>query len=252
MHCDFPTSAHAQCGVQERGAESLMAQPQTEVDKEAPQSVAPRSLTFPTNIVGDYERTFVDKIAAKYHCNICSKVLRDAHLTVCCGQHYCDSCLEQWSDSEAQKEKKTCPHCRKEGFESVLNKAMIREINKFRVKCSNHKKGCGWVGELGDLEKHIESENGCGYVMVGCNYYGHDICSHRCQRRSLAEHQRRCTLRRYKCEHCGEVDTYDAIAGGGTIVAESDVSFGLKSLLRMWPVSIEMSQQVWTKDHQTL
>ena len=119
--------------------------------------------------------------------------------------------------------KKTCPHCRKEGFESVLNKAMIREINEFCIKCSNHEKGCGWVGELGDLEKHIESENGCGYVMVRCKYFaGFLICSHECQRRCLAEHQRRCTLRPYKCEHCGEVDTYDAIAGEGKIFLNSN------------------------------
>ena len=170
----------------------------------------------------------MDEIAAKYHCNICSKVLRDACLTVCCGQHYCDSCLEQWSASKTQSKKKTCPHCRHVGFESVLNKAMIREINEFRVKCSNHEEGCGWVGELGDLEKHIESENGCGYEMIRCYYSGYNICgsvicSHQCQRQSLVEHQRTCILRRYKCEYCGKIDTYDGIAGGGLAFMDHSV-----------------------------
>ena len=184
--------------------------------------------------VGGYEHTFVDEIAAKYHCNICSKVLRDARLTVCCGQHYCDSCLEQWSASKMQ-DKETCPYCREEGFEHVLDKSVIREINEFRVKCTNHEEGCGWVGELGDLEKHIESENGCGYAMVKCNNSGHlfhhvlfeagcpATCDHRCQRQSLAEHQKICKYRHYKCEYCGLVDTYDAIAGDGLRFLHSHV-----------------------------
>ena len=124
-----------------------------------------------------------------------------------------------------QNKKKTCPHCRTEGFESVVNKAVIREINEFHVKCTNHEKGCGWVGELGDLKQHIESENGCGYVTVKCNFsgwLGFFTCNHECMRQSLAKHQKTCKYRRYKCEYCGKVDTYDAIAGEGKIFLDSD------------------------------
>ena len=224
------TSAHALCGVQKKAESHLKW-----LDGGQGyylHSVYPHSLSLSTHTsdvgAGGYEHTFVDKIAAKYYCNICSKVLRDARLTACCSQHYCDSCLEQWSASSAQNKNKTCPHCRKKRFQSFLNEAMILEINELRVKCSNHEKECGWVGELGDLKKHIESENGCGYAMVRCYYSGHNIygsvkCSHRCQRQSLAEHQNTCKWRRYKCEHCGEVDTYDAIAGGGDIVCEGRI-----------------------------
>ena len=208
----------------------------------------PALIVFFHRRVGGYEHTFVDKIAAKYYCNICFRVLRDARLTVCCGQHYCASCLEQWSDFEAQKEKKTCPYCRKEqdengGFQHVPNKSVIREINEFHVKCSNHSKGCGWVGELGDLEKHIKSENGCGYEMVKCNYSGYRIipsyqvgghsdrkditCHHLCQRQSLAAHQRMCKWRQYKCEYCGKADTYDAIAGEGKMLV-SELPYSVK------------------------
>ena len=108
---------------------------------------------FPNqSAVGGYDYTFVDEIPAKYHCQICSYVLRDARLTVCCGQHFCDLCLKQWSASQGSR--LTCPYCREEGSSSVLNKALIREINEFRVKCTNHQKGCDWVGELGGLNKH--------------------------------------------------------------------------------------------------
>ena len=172
---------------------------------------------------GGYEYSFVDEIPSKYYCNICSKVLREARLTVCCGQHYCDSCLQQWLASATQRETKTCPHCRQEGFQSFPNKEKIREINEFRVKCTNHEKGCDWVGELGDLEKHIKSDDGCGFVMVECGNSGYFmiysaiICNAQCERRSLAKHQETCKFRSYKCEHCGHVNTYDAIAGSGEI-----------------------------------
>ena len=171
--------------------------------------------------VGGYEYSFVDEIPSKYYCNICSKVLREAHLTVCCGQHYCDSCLQQWFASATQRRTKTCPHCRQEGFQSFPNKEKIREINEFRVKCTNHEKGCDWVGELGDLEKHIKSDDGCGYEVVRCGNYGYMFfatkCIVLCERRSLAKHRETCRFRSYKCEHCGHINTYDAIAGSGRI-----------------------------------
>lgn len=54
-------------------------------------------------------------------CGICLDVLKDPHLTACCGQHYCKSCLTKW--------KKTCPQCRKENFVYIRNKSLIQEIN---------------------------------------------------------------------------------------------------------------------------
>ena len=187
--------------------------------------------------IGGYDYTFVDEIPAKYHCQICSYVLRDARLTVCCGQHFCDLCLKQWS---AQGSRLTCPYCRQEGFGSVLNKALIREINEFRVKCTNHQKGCDWVGELGGLNKHIESDDGCGFEIVKCKNAGfrkilvqhqHHVsqrplrksgsnrteCGEECERRFLAQHEIDCKFRQCRCQHCGHVNTSDAIAGSGTI-----------------------------------
>lgn len=125
-----------------------------------------------------------------------------------------------------------CPYCRQEGFGSVLNKAMIREIKEFNVKCSNHEKGCDWVGELGDSEEHIKSNAGCGYEMVKCNKFGFTKfsggayppifgqkieCGEQCERRFLANHQVLCKFRRCKCKFCDHVDTFDAIAGSGEI-----------------------------------
>ena len=98
------------------------------------------------------------------------KVLRDARLSECCGQHYCDSCLKKWLGVD-----RSCPQCRKKVFQSILNKAMIREIKEFKVRCTHKEKGCKWVGELGALKDHLESDNGCGYVMVTCSNTAYNV-----------------------------------------------------------------------------
>ena len=178
---------------------------------------------------GGYGYEFVDKVPSKYECQICSKVLRDARLTACCGQHYCDSCLEKWMSGKGKK--CTCPHCRKENFQSILNKEKIREINELRVRCTNRRKGCGWVGALETLRDHQQSDNGCDYEEVECPNTGYEgactgwsvgirlrECQKKMERRFLADHKdHECSYRDYTCEHCGEVDTYDVIAGSGRI-----------------------------------
>ena len=178
---------------------------------------------------GGYEYDFLDTIPPKYNCNICLKVLRDAQLTVCCGQHYCDTCLKEWLNSKTQEGKNTCPHCREENFQSFPNKEKIREINEFKIRCTHKVKGCKWVGELGGLKHHLESDNGCDYVMVKCSnhvasttFWGsirsNRSCGEGMERRHLTHHQKNeCLYRQYKCQYCGYIDTYDAIAGSGRI-----------------------------------
>ena len=172
---------------------------------------------------GGYDHDFVDTIAPKYHCNICMKALRDPRLTECCGQHYCDSCLRKWLERSM-----SCPHCRTEGFSSILNKAMIREINEFKLRCTNKTKGCKWVGELGSLKHHLESDNGCDYVIVTCSNTAYNVmpmrrstlttCGEGMERRHLTYHQENeCLYRQCRCQYCGYIDTYDAIAGRGEI-----------------------------------
>ena len=44
---------------------------------------------------GGYDYEFVRQVPERFMCiNICTKVLREPHLTVCCGQHFCGSCLD--------------------------------------------------------------------------------------------------------------------------------------------------------------
>ena len=151
------------------------------------------------------------------------KVLRKARLAECCGQHYCDSCLAQWFRSNPYQ--KICPYCRSTNFQHVLNKEKIREINEFRVRCTNFEQGCKWVGELQSINNHLESDSGCRLVHVKCNNgaytllgfrMGRVVCGAEMERGYLADHsENKCRCRQYACEYCGYVDTYDAIAGTG-------------------------------------
>ena len=103
---------------------------------------------------------YVSKVSERLYCNICTKVLRDPHLAVCCSQHFCESCLNKWFTRQG---KESCPHCRAEGeeFNHVFNNCLRSEVNQLKIRCSNHGEGCQWVGELGELKQHLKSDNGC-------------------------------------------------------------------------------------------
>ena len=118
-------------------------------------------------VYGGYDYEFVDKVSDRFICQICTKALRDPHLAVCCGQHFCESCLNQWFTRQC---KQSCPHCQAEGeaFNHVIHKGLRSEVNQLKIRCSNHGEGCQWTGELGALKKHLESYDGCSFVVVEC------------------------------------------------------------------------------------
>ena len=80
---------------------------------------------FDFNLVGEEE-------TEEFVCGICSKILRDPHLTLCCGQHYCETCLEHWLKKQGAFFN-SCPHCRKISFEHVLDKKTKRKIDVLKV-----------------------------------------------------------------------------------------------------------------------
>ena len=181
--------------------------------------------TFIIRSAGGYNCEFLDDpVPPRFQCNICMKVLRDARLTECCGQHFCNSCLSDWL-----QRKKTCPHCRKEHFQSMINKEKIREINELRIRCMYAGRGCDWIGELGSLKDHRRV---CGYVMVACTNSGgprsHCLraplnkCWKTMERRFLARHQEtECKFRPYTCQFCGYKDTYKGITIGYKTTSKS-------------------------------
>ena len=167
---------------------------------------------------GGYDYKFLSAIPSKYACSICIKVLRDAHLTACCGQHFCASCLTHWLGT--QQGRKTCPHCQQENFQHIPNKERIRDVNELKIWCTNHREGCRWLGKLGRLKSHLDSDKGCGYVEVTCTNKG---CRERVSRKDLQIHsQKKCYYRPYECEYCGHKDTYTAITGDDQYSSSDD------------------------------
>ena len=52
---------------------------------------------------GGYDHEFVDNVPHRYICPICAKPFREPHLAVCCGKHFCESCLVEWSEKRGKK-----------------------------------------------------------------------------------------------------------------------------------------------------
>ena len=171
------------------------------------------------DVYGGHDNDFVGEVADRYICQICTKVLREPHLAVCCGQHFCESCLNKWFIR--QQGGQSCPHCRAEGdaFSHVINKGLRSEINQLNISCINRSEGCEWTGELGTLKAHLESERGCGFVMVQSpnkclQVYTYPATTTCVKRKDLGKHLTdHCYLRPYQCTFCGLKDTYETITG---------------------------------------
>lgn len=171
---------------------------------------------------GGYDEYFIHEVDNHLVCLVCTKPFREPHLTSCCRQNFCESCLKRWTKKTAQH---CCPHCRAEGrrFHHSLNHSLKQQVESLEVKCSLHRTGCRWVGELRRLQRHLASDSGCGYVLVECP----NTCKRNwiqklwpgevnadIRRKDLTAHlQRDCVLRPYQCEHCHYKDTYKEITG---------------------------------------
>ena len=146
-----------------------------------------------------------------YQCMICAKVLNEPHLTDCCGQHFCQACLEQWFKKQA---KKICPHCRSETFAHMRDLPLKRKIDVLEVYCPNQDGGCKEVMKLGVLNDH---KNKCGFATVTCT----QGCGKLILRKDLTQHcNDECLKRKIKCKYCSKVDRYEVINGMHTIVCE--------------------------------
>ena len=67
-----------------------------------------------------------------------------------------------------QANEQSCPCCRSDNYINVLNKKERGKVLELKVRCLNSVKGCEWVGELGDQERHFT--NKCQYVQEVCRY----------------------------------------------------------------------------------
>ena len=166
---------------------------------------------------GGYDYDFVEDLGQKYTCLVCQNVVRDPMLTDCCGQHYCQSCLEQCNRSSYVKE---CPHCRKKNYRTILDQPLQREIRELRIYCTNRSnRNCLWEGEVGKLPQHLESScpqresvcKHCGERYVGskdahmttcaeCTTRCPNGCGKQIKGKEIERHRKTCPQEEVECK----------------------------------------------------
>jgi TNF receptor-associated factor 4 len=81
----------------------------------------------------------------------------------------------------------------------------------FKVHCTNAERGCEWIGELGQLHDHLNTDpvsrdeqlKGSNFTQVQCIH-----CFESLQQNQLAVHQDSiCESRPFVCEHCNEYES---------------------------------------------
>ena len=136
---------------------------------------------------GGYDFEFVTTPPKFLECPVCLLILRDPHVISCCGNEFCQLCIQR-----VQIEGKPCPLCNAQEFTTFLHKKLVHEVNGLVVCCPQKAQGCEWEGELGQLQLHLTNpgagqdlRKGCLYVMVACPLK----CGVEIPRCLLAEHE---------------------------------------------------------------
>ena len=146
-----------------------------------------------------------------YCCMICAKVLNEPNVTDCCGQHFCQVCLEQWFE---KNERKICPHCRSQSFSYMRYLPLKRKISSFQVYCTYQEQGCDVISTIGELDAHREV---CGFASLVCN----QGCGQTVLRKDMPRHcKEECLKRKVRCQHCGKMDFFQVINGKHTKTCE--------------------------------
>ena len=154
--------------------------------------------------VGGYRCEFIDPVSDDFICKVCNCVAREPNLTVCCGQHYCQSCITKIVEP--------CPNpeCGEATFNTVLDKNYHRKILALRVHCTMKDRGCQWTGKVEQLDDHLDVNSGdCQYVDIECP----EKCGQQVQKHQLAAHiANECPKRDFTCMHCGFKATYEVVS----------------------------------------
>ena len=156
---------------------------------------------------GGYDYEFVAPPPKSLECSVCLLTLRDPHVISCCGNEFCQACIER-----VQRDGKPCPLCNEPSFTTFLHKKLVREVNALVVRCPQKELGCNWEGELGQVKKHLNpgegTSEGCGYVQVTCSY-GCGVELPRCQ---LPKHELEvCPKRPVERQIASLVQKFDAV-----------------------------------------
>lgn len=156
-----------------------------------------------TSLQSGYQCDFLDNVV-EYECPLCLHVTREPSLTSCCGQHFCQACI-----NSLQVDQTPCPLCKSADYSVFLDKKQKRRVLSLTVHCSNKACGCEWVKSLSELEGHLSTENGdCLFVRMSCS----NGCGGTIERRHMEEHcSKSCPKRMYCCQYCEFYATYDVV-----------------------------------------
>ena len=147
-----------------------------------------------------YQCEFVENVK-DYECPLCLHVTREPSLTSCCGQHFCQICIQK-----ILTDNKPCPLCKENSFTTLLDKKQKRKVLDLKVYCEKKAKGCDWMGGLGELEQHLGEK--CLFVPMDCQYN----CGEVYMRKILAVHKSFfCPKRPHSCEYCQLEGAYQDI-----------------------------------------
>ena len=155
-----------------------------------------------------FECEFANEKPPDSECPVCLQVLGEPYQVSCCGKSFCRGCIEPIKDN-----KKPCPTCNEENFDTFHDKRLQQSLYGFLVVCSHRKEGCEWRGELGQFDKHLNLKpppekqiEGCQFAVIRCLF-----CSQPPQRSKIPIHQNECPKRPFSCEYCQYNSGYEDI-----------------------------------------
>ena len=125
----------------------------------------------------------------------------------CCGQQFCEHCLEKWL-----LKNKTCPHCRSANFSHIFMHPTSRKIGNLKVYCPNKQHGCKVALKISEYEQHLSTtdDRGCLYVKLKCQ----NNCTAEVFRGEMLTHiWNECPKRLVACSLCSLVGDHDYITG---------------------------------------
>ena len=148
------------------------------------------------NLTKPYDLEFVRALADYLKCPVCFRVLREPHLTSCCGDLACADCV-----TDNSKKGLPCPMCHEPNFTSLFNRKLQNNLNTLKVYCPLKKEGCKWLGEQGKLENHLNAaslDGECKFLTVPCP----NKCERHVMRFRIEKHKCYCSMRPYQCKLC--------------------------------------------------
>ena len=111
---------------------------------------------------GGFDANFVVPPPNELICPVCTCVVKNPIQISKCGHRLCSAC---YTSLKKFSRKCLCPTDRKviKDEHVFLDIGAGRRVMSLQVKCEYFKKGCVWLGELRDLQTHVDE---CFYESV--------------------------------------------------------------------------------------